>query len=136
MQGLHWVDIVLAMKRIFKFSWKTIVIRLQQKGLLDASAGARFHAQFRERYGYSLAGFGEPFPLRAVDYVDDNREPETLCRPDFPAAQLQLGALGSEALKQGKITVSRASKIFGCSIVHVRELAKDWKVGLHDWQER
>lgn len=132
LRGLHWVDIVLVLKRIFKVSWKTVVIRLQQKGLLDASAWARFHAQFRERYGYSLAGFREPNPLSAADYVDDHSEPESLRRTDFPAAQLQLGALVSKALKQGKITMSRASKILGCSIRDVRELAKDWKIRPHD----
>lgn len=133
LHGLHWVDIVLALKRIFKVSWKTIVIRLQQKGLLDDSAWARFHAQFKERYGYSLQGFREPYPLRATDYVDDRTEPETLCRTDFPAAQLQLGALVSEALKQGKMSMSRASKILNCSIQDVRELAKDWRVRPNDW---
>lgn len=132
LRGLHWVDIVLALKRIFKVSWKTVVIRLQQKGWLDASAWPRFHAQFRGRYGYSLAGYREPDPLSAADYVDDHSEPESLRRTDFPAAQLQLGFLVSEALEQGKITMSRASKILGCSIKDIRELAKDWKFRPHD----
>jgi Zn-dependent peptidase ImmA (M78 family)/transcriptional regulator with XRE-family HTH domain len=132
LRGLYWVDIVLALKRIFKVSWKTVVIRLQQKGLLDASAWARFYAQIRERYGYSLAGYREPYPLSAADYVDDRSEFEGLRRIDFPAAQLRLGALVSEALEQGKITMSRASKILGCSIRDVRDLAKDWKIRQHD----
>ena len=133
MRGLHWVDIILALKRIFKVSWKTVVIRLQQKGMLDASAWARFHAQFKKRYGYSLEGYQEPYPLRAADYVDDRNEPETLRRTDFPAAQLELGALVRETLEQGKLSLSRAAKILGCGIEDARELAKEWKVRPHDW---
>jgi len=113
MRGLHWVDAVLALKRIFKVSYKTVIMRLQQMELLDPSAWPRFHAQFKERYGYSLEGHREPFPLQTAD---------------FPPARLQLGALVRETLEAGKLSVSRAAKILGSNIEEVRELARGWKV--------
>jgi Zn-dependent peptidase ImmA (M78 family)/DNA-binding XRE family transcriptional regulator len=128
LRGLHWVDIILVLKRIFKVSWKTVVIRLQQKELLDESAWRRFHTQFKLRYGYSLEGFKEPYPLSIIDYVDNWREPETLRYADFPANQLLIRARLREALELGKITLSRAAKILGCGNEEMRELAKEWKI--------
>ncbi len=128
LRGLYWIDIILALKRIFKVSWKTVVKRLQDKGLLDESAWMRFHTQFRQRYGSSLAGYKEPDPLDAAEYVDDRGEPETLRRSDFPANQLQLRGLVREGLEQGKLSISRAAKALGCNVEDVREMAKDWGI--------
>jgi Zn-dependent peptidase ImmA (M78 family)/DNA-binding XRE family transcriptional regulator len=118
MRGLHWVEAVLALKRIFKVSYRTVVIRLQRMGSLDVSAWPRFHAHFKQRHGYSLEGHREPFPLHATDFL---------------TAQLQLGALVRETLEQGKLSVSRAAKMLGCGIEEVRELAREWKVKPHNW---
>lgn len=130
LRGIDWGDAVLTLKRIFKVSWKTVIKRLQDKGVLDNSAWARFQSRLQFRYGHKAEFNREPFPASASIYVDDKVEPENLKRSDFPAHQLQLGSLVLEALGQGKITMSKAAKILGSDIKEIRELARDWKVGM------
>ena len=126
LMGLHWVDVILTIKRIFKVSWKTVVMRLIELRRLDKSAWPKFQSQFKNRYGYSLAGFKEPDPLQVGDYSADRNEPETLRKADFPANQLR--SLVRSSLEAGKISMGRAAEILGISIGDMRELSVEWQM--------
>lgn len=124
LRGMQLFDVILTLKRIFKVSWKTVVMRLIDKGLLGDSAWKDFYSTYSRKTGGSLKGHKEPSPLLASEFASE--EPETLRKPDFPVNQLE--ALVSLALQQGKITMSRAAEAMGVSVSKMRETVKGWEL--------
>lgn len=124
LRGMHWIDVILTLKRIFKVSWKTVMMRLIANNLLDSSAWRNFHVQYKRKYGVSLKGYKEPNPLPASSFTAE--EPETLRKTDFPVNQLE--SLVSLALDQGKITMSKAAEVMGVSVNEMRKRTAEWEI--------
>lgn len=128
LSGLPWFEAILAIKRIFRVSWKTVVSRLIQTGKATSQAWAQFYMQYKRKYGRGLPGHVEPYPLPATEFSSANvaEEPEGLTNSDFPAYQLE--SLVRKALESGRITLSRAAEIFRIPLVDMRQRARSWGV--------
>ena len=126
--GLPWFDAILAVKRIFKVSWKTVVKRLIDIGEATSKAYATFYIQYRKRFGRKLAGHQEPEPISAKEFSTSNvsEEPDGLTKSDFPANQLE--RLVRLALEKGRISLGRAADIIRLPLSEMRDLVWSWGV--------
>lgn len=127
-EGLSWYDAIMAVKRFFKVSWKTVVRRLIDIGKAGQKAYAMFYIQFKKRNGRNLAGHQEPEPISAKEFSTTNvaEEPEGLTRSDFPANQLE--RLVRKALETGRISLTRAAAIIRLPLIEMRSLVRSWGV--------
>jgi Zn-dependent peptidase ImmA (M78 family)/transcriptional regulator with XRE-family HTH domain len=119
--GLHWVDRVLKVKRIFRVSYKAVLARLQEHGAADRTIWMKFHLAFQQRFNRKLAFKEEPEGL-------DPAEPFGLQRFDFYEDRFR--RLTREALEKDKISVSRGAEILGVGVDEMRELQQNWDVAL------
>ena len=58
--GLHLVDRVFKIKRMFKVSYRTVLYRLKEDGITDNSIWQEFHTLLKRRYGRSIGVKVEP----------------------------------------------------------------------------
>jgi Zn-dependent peptidase ImmA (M78 family)/DNA-binding XRE family transcriptional regulator len=128
LRGMHWIDTVLSMKRIFKVSWKTVVMRLLEEKMVKDNVWREFHIQYKQKYNSSLRDHREPSPLQAEEFASSfaAEEPDNLRKTDFPVNQLE--SLVSLALDQEKITMSKAAEVMGLSVNKMREVASGWEM--------
>ena len=107
-KGLHWLQSILHIKRIYKVSYKTVIHRLIGEGV-DPKIWKDFPTEYRRQYGEDLKDHKEPRPLDPLDFVEDR-----LC------------ALTREALEKELISVSRAAEILGIGVEDMRERIASW----------
>lgn len=116
--GLHWVDRVFKVKRIFHVSYKTVLRRLIDYGHADASIWMKFNSAYQRRFNRKLsfkeepagAEGAEPFGLQGFDFYED-----------------RLSRLTRKAVEQDKISISRGAEILRISIEEMQDLINDWK---------
>lgn len=116
--GLHWVDRVFKVKRIFHVSYKTVLLRLIEYGDVDASIWKKFNLAFRMRFrrklSYKEEPLGmepaEPFGLQSFDFYED-----------------RLSRLVRKAVEEDKISVSRGAEILRVTIEEMHERINDWE---------
>jgi Zn-dependent peptidase ImmA (M78 family)/DNA-binding XRE family transcriptional regulator len=127
-RGLPLFDAVMKIKRIFRVSYKTVLHRLDERGVPDV--WRRFMAQARSRLGRSLTRTDEPDPLAsaargsAAPEPLRGREPVELAESDFrPDRRLRLIRI---ALEGRRISLSRAAEILGLDLRKMRELHQSW----------
>jgi Zn-dependent peptidase ImmA (M78 family)/DNA-binding XRE family transcriptional regulator len=126
-RGLGLVNCVLKVKRIFKVSYKTILYRLIELGVVDKSIWMMFNVAFNRAYNKSLRNHYEPFGL-------DEHAPEAMrsCEPgdlepmDF--VEDRLSRLVREAFEADMISMSRAAEILRINHSEMRELVSSWSV--------
>ena len=118
--GLHPVDRVLKVKRIFRVSYKTILWRLKELGLADDSIWKNFNIAYKKKYNQSLAGHKEPFAI--IPKRSD--EPQSLSLLDFTENRLSL--LVRRAIEQEDISLSRGAEILRISVMEMRQRLVDW----------
>ncbi len=127
--GMLFVDQVLKIKRIFKVSYKTVLYRIQKK-YRGINPWQLFHQGYKQKTNKSLTSIEEPDSLPNSAYWKSfpesakAQEPDDLSPRDFYGERL--GALVRDALKSGKITLSRGAEILGHDLMEMREIAKDW----------
>ena len=115
--GLHKVDRVLKVKRMFHVSYKTILSRLVERGASD-SIWKDFYFAYSKRFHKKLAYKEEPEGVSS--------EPAGLQRWDFYEDRFSL--LVRKALELDKISLSRGAEILGLSIDEMQDLLHDWEV--------
>jgi len=127
-RGLALFDAVLKIKRIFRVSYRTVLYRLDERGVPDV--WPRFLAQARLRLGRSLTRTDEPDPLAptargsAAPEPLRGREPVELAPSDFwPDRRVRLIRT---ALEGRHISLSRAAEILGLDLRKMRELHQSW----------
>ena len=120
--GLHWVDRVFKVKRIFHVSYKTVLIRLIDHKIADKSSiWMRFNHDYQHRYHRSLSfkeepqgmDSGEPYRLQQFDFYED-----------------RLSRLTRKAIEKDIISISRGAEILRISIDEMKNLIKSWEAGL------
>ena len=116
--GLHWVERVFKVKRIFRVSYKTVLHRLLALGLVDESIWVKFNMAYQKRFQRSLTFKEEPFAIRAA-------EPLGLEPVDF--AEDRLSRLVRQACEQEKISISRGAEILRVGLEELRNRLKDWE---------
>lgn len=119
--GLHWVKQVLHIKRIFKVSYKTVLVRLQENGLVDNSVWQKFAFECK-KLGISLKGHFEPESLEKEHFQPEPVEP--LSNYDF--VESRLNRLVRKAFEQEVITMSKAADILDINLMEMRELSNAW----------
>lgn len=113
--GLHPVDRVMKVKRIFRVSYKTILRRLIDNGVADASIWAKFNIAFQKKFNKKLQFKEEPFP--------SSPEPFGMERFDFYEDRLSL--LTRQAVEAEAISISRGAEILQISVEEVQEQISD-----------
>ena len=123
--GLHRVKLVLHIKRIFKISYKTVLMRLIELGLADKSIWVKFAVDCNRLLGISLKNHNEPESLSDDDFKS---EPIGLESIDFLESRLH--RLVREAYEKEAITMSKAAEILNMDLVEMRELSNEWSLAV------
>jgi Zn-dependent peptidase ImmA (M78 family)/DNA-binding XRE family transcriptional regulator len=116
--GLHFVDRVLKVKLIFRVSYKSILSRLLEDGVVDKSIWMKFNIAFQRRFNRKLPFKEEPMGI-------DIFEPFGMQRFDFSEDRFSL--LVREALDDDKISLSRGAEILRIGIEEMRDLRQNWE---------
>lgn len=120
--GLHWVERVFKVKRIFRVSYKTVLFRLVELGAADnKKIWMRFQQAYQHKYNRSLPFKEEPM---AIDY----NEPFSLHRFDF--FEVRFCRLIREAIEKDKISLSRGAEMLGMGIEEMQDLLQNWETAL------
>ncbi|MEC9492014.1 helix-turn-helix domain-containing protein [Flexistipes sp.] len=114
--GLHFVDRVLKIKRIFRVSYKAILSRLIEHGKADNSIWKKFNFAFQKRYNRKLPFKEEPESISGA-------EPFGMQRFDF--YEDRFSRLVREAVENDKISLSRGAEMLEVSIEEMQEILKD-----------
>ncbi len=116
---------VLKVKRIFHVSYKTVLLRLLQKGDVSKDVFQIFQMQHRRRFGRTLKKADEPQPLTESEF-DEGRglEPDRLS--DADCLDDRLWRLVRKAVETDEISLSRGAEILRLSLMDMRQLAAEW----------
>ena len=123
-KGLHWVDSILLIKKQFKVSYMTVLVRLTQL-LAKPEVGAliaQFRKEYAERYGHRLKDHYEPdFITGPVADADPRRLDQTDLMED------RFARLVRQAFEKELISIGRAGEMLGLSLEEMRALARAWQ---------
>ena len=116
--GLAFVDRVFKVKRIFRVSYKSILVRLIEYGAVDKNdIWRKFNWAYQQRYRRKLPFkeepmgiVGEPFRMERFDFYED-----------------RLSRLTRKAVEEDKISLSRGAEILRIGIEEMQELLVDWE---------
>ncbi|MFW5862834.1 MAG: helix-turn-helix domain-containing protein [Spirochaetota bacterium] len=125
-RGLHWVDMVLTVKRFFKVSYRTVLMRLIDDGMADRNIYMNFAITMKSMYDISLKGHFEPDALTSYNEASAMQEPEGNRKTEMKSNRLF--TLVRKAVERELITLSRAAEILELSLEDMRDLANSWKV--------
>jgi Zn-dependent peptidase ImmA (M78 family)/DNA-binding XRE family transcriptional regulator len=115
--GMPFAERVMKIKSIFKVSYKTVLYRLKQKGIVDDMIWLRFQQLYEAKYNKKLLFKEEPFP--------EGSEPFGLKPFDFYADRLS--RLVRKAVENERISISRAAEILNLSSEHMMERISEWE---------
>lgn len=119
--GLHWVDRVLKVKRIFRVSYKSLLARLLEYGAADNSIWMKFNVAYQQRFNRKLPFREEPLGM-------DPSEPFGMQRFDF--YEDRFSRLTRRAVEEDKISLSRGAEILRISIEEMQDLLSSWEAVL------
>ncbi|NQU43811.1 ImmA/IrrE family metallo-endopeptidase [bacterium] len=116
--GLHGVDRVFKVKRIFRVSYKTVLARLLEHEIVDKSIWAKFNTAYQKRFRRKLPFKEEPMGLEPA-------EPFGIHRFDF--YEDRFSRLTRRAVEEGKISLGRGAEILRIGVGEMRELLSSWE---------
>lgn len=108
--ALSFVDRVLAIKLLYKVSYKVVLSRYKQLYSPDFNLYAKFASDYAKEYKRDLKNHYEPFPLESPVAIES-----------------RLPSLAKKALLSEKLSFSRVQKILGLDLEQARELVWSWK---------
>lgn len=114
-QGLHWVDIILKVKRFFNVSYKTVLMRLVDYKLADKDIYRQFALACNKMYGISLKDHYEPAAIKEPDVSG------------FHIYENQFNRMVRQALEAGIISMGRAAEMMDLSLEEMRNRARSWE---------
>ena len=122
-KGLPLYDRVMHLKRIFKVSYQTVLMRLRDR--VD-DIWKRFLNEHKHRTGRTLPRTEEPQALSRSAFcsVLAAEEPQHLVESDLMDTRLK--ALIRKALDRELISLAKAAEILGLDLMKMRELANMW----------
>ena len=118
---------VLAVKRSFRVSYKTVLRRLVETQREDTQVWRAFQRQHRDRFGKTLKRQDEPEALQKSEFAWNwgrAGEPAALTEHDF--RRDRLSRLVRRAIEEGNISLSRGAEILGFPLEEMRGWARDW----------
>lgn len=107
-RGLDFVRRVFKVKRIFRVSYKTVLMRVGEH-TNDKFLFPKFQALHKRLFGRTLAFREEPAPLNPADFQLD-----------------RLPSLVREGVEKEVFTQSRAAEVLGVTLAEFRRLAQSW----------
>jgi len=116
--GLDVVDRVFKVKRIFHVSYKTVLSRLIEQGVADASVWPRFNVAYLRRFRRKLPFKEEPMGI-------DPAEPCGLQPSDF--CEDRFSRLVREAIEREKISASRGAEMLRITVEEMQERLAGWE---------
>ena len=121
--GLSLYDQVLHLKRIFRVSWKTVLMKLKAK---DPDVWGKFLKEYKRRHKRSLSPKAEVEPLghQAFCSILSAEEPKHLDSSDLMETRLK--TLVRRGLEEDKISQSYAAEILDLDLMRMRELRQMW----------
>lgn len=119
--GLHSVDRVFKIKRIFRVSYKTVLVRLIEHKAADSSIWMRFQKAYQQKFNRRLPFKEEPMSINST-------EPFGLQRFDF--FEDRFSRLTREAVEKDKISLSRGAEMLGIGIEDMQDLLQNWEAVL------
>lgn len=119
--GLHWVDRVFKVKRIFRVSYKTVLARLLEQGAADKSIWMKFNVAYQQRFKRKLPFKKEPMGINPA-------EPFGMQRFDF--YEDRFSRLTRDAIEKDKISLSRGAEMLGIGIEEMQDLLQNWEAVL------
>ncbi len=117
--GLHFVDRVFKVKGIFRISYKTVLSRLLEHGVVDKSIWKNFNIAYKRRFNRSLSFKEEPMGV-------DPAEPFGMHRFNFYEDRFR--RLAREAVEKDKISMGRGAEMLRIGIEEMQDLLKDWRL--------
>ena len=117
--GLHWVDRVFKVKRIFRVSYKTVLFRLVEHSAVDSSVWMRFQQAYQQKFSRKLPFKEEPMAIESA-------EPFGLQRFDF--SEDRFSRLTRDAVEKDKISLSRGAEMLGIGTETMQDLLRNWEV--------
>ncbi|MCX6647753.1 MAG: ImmA/IrrE family metallo-endopeptidase [bacterium] len=108
--GLHWIDRVIKVKRIFRVSYGTVLFRLIDHRVADESIWLKFKYDFKQKFGISISNKTEPMPLQHGDFFED-----------------RFSRLIRQALEEEKISLSRGAELLRITIEDMHDLTRNWE---------
>lgn len=119
--GLHGVDRVIKVKRIFRVSYKAVLARLVELGAADKTVWSHFNTAYQQRFNRKLSFKEEPMGI-------DSAEPFRLQTFDF--YEDRYSRLTREAIETGKISLSRGAEMLQIGIEEMRDILQNWKAAI------
>ena len=116
--GLDAVDRVFKVKRIFHVSYKTVLARLIDQGVVDKSIWARFNVAYQRRFNRKLSYKEEPMGIDPAEPC--GLQPFDLCEDRF-------SRLVREAIESEKISTSRGAEMLRISVEAMQERLAGWE---------
>jgi len=117
--GLHFVDRVFKVKRIFRVSYKTVLSRLLEEGAVDTSIWMKFNMAYQQRFNRKLSFKEEPMGI-------DPAEPFGMQKFDFYEDRFK--RLTREAVEKDKMSLSRGAEMLLIGIEEMQDLLQNWEV--------
>ncbi len=108
--GLHFVDRVFKVKRIFKVSYGTVLTRLVETRKFDKSIWGKFFGMYNKKFKRSLKGKVEPQPMNPYDFRED-----------------RLSMLVRKAIQSEQIGPHRGAQILRISPEEMNDWAESWE---------
>jgi Zn-dependent peptidase ImmA (M78 family) len=123
-RGLPWVDRVLHIKRLYKVSYLSVLVRQEQiyPGVGLQSLVRKFRAAYASLNGHDLKDHYEP---DAIESPVASKDPFMLHPNDF--VEERFARLVREALEKNLISIGRAGEMMNRSLEDMRRLAKAWQ---------
>ncbi len=118
---------VLAVKRIFRVSYRTVLYRLVESGRFGPSVWGLFQTQHRRCFGRTLKKADEPRPLARSEFAwkwDRANEPAALLEHDF--RENRLARLVREGIEGGRISLGRGAEVLGLPREEMRVRVREW----------
>lgn len=127
-KGLSFVDRVLYIKHLYKVSYRTVLVRLQQMiGTGGVNLFIRFAVEYKEQYGHDLKDHYEP-PVCGKDEFVASADPEALQRWDLQESHYR--SLVRDAYERELISISKAGELLGKTISEMRKITSVWKADI------
>ena len=118
---------VLAVKRSFRVSYKTVLRRLIETEREDPRVWGAFQRQHRDRFGRTLKRQDEPKALQKSEFAWNwgrAGEPAALTEHDF--RRDRLSRLVRRAIEEGHISLGRGAEVLRMPLEEMRGWARDW----------
>ncbi len=111
-EGLHWVDRVLKIKKMYRVSYKTVLIRLSQifPHYDPGTIYRKFSMAYKEKYHHDLKNYYEPESLTSYDLLEDH-----------------FAGLVRKAYFSDRISITKAGEILEKSVSEMRKLIVAWR---------